>query len=180
MTNFLWVEVQRQMFRESRLSPEQIKYLAALGLTWVLAEEIVNMSAACWTSQFSLLKTHAQDLETVDFVTLKNVLDENLFQFFVRQIGLRRLNFLQLNRVRKLNDLGVDWEFCRDENDDQWDDFISSLMEYKRAYGVCEVDQQFDKQLYQLLNQYRYSASQGKLSSTQILQLKALGIFNIK
>eukprot|EP01024_Parvocaulis_polyphysoides_P044781 TRINITY_DN4146_c0_g2_i1.p1 TRINITY_DN4146_c0_g2~~TRINITY_DN4146_c0_g2_i1.p1 ORF type:complete len:397 (+),score=84.33 TRINITY_DN4146_c0_g2_i1:180-1193(+) len=180
----IWVEVQQQMFRESRLSPEQIKYLAALGLSWILSEEIMNMSDAFWASQFQQLKTQIQNKtkqKNLNFQTLKSILDDDLFQFYVRQIGLRRLNFLQHSRIRKFDDLGISWEIFRDENDEQWDYFISSLMEYKRVFGSCDVDQQNDDQLWQQLNKYKQQLQQQrKLSGIQVLQLKALGIGNAK
>eukprot|EP01026_Neomeris_dumetosa_P008718 TRINITY_DN12828_c0_g1_i4.p1 TRINITY_DN12828_c0_g1~~TRINITY_DN12828_c0_g1_i4.p1 ORF type:complete len:688 (+),score=102.98 TRINITY_DN12828_c0_g1_i4:364-2427(+) len=172
-----WIEVQQQMFRETRLSPEQIKYLAALGISWILSVEVFKISEVRWNTQYEELKRLHRKKRKGTQNSLK-YLNENIWIFYQRQIGLGRLGFLYGERVQRLEALGIDWEFERDEDDQRWDEFISGLMEYNRLLGNCNVDKRVNNNLWEDLTKYSDLASQGQLCNIQFLQLKALDIIN--
>lgn len=50
-----WVQTQAALFHDGHLSPAQLRYLAFLGVTWVLSDEVMHMSDAAWRARFDQL-----------------------------------------------------------------------------------------------------------------------------
>jgi len=163
-----WVQTQRALFVDGRLSPGQQRYMALLGITWLLSDEVVAMRDGPWKQRAEELAHECLFPE-----------DPSLQEWLQHQRGLRALGLLSAARCQELDALGVQWQFDRLEDADDWDLRLSQLLVQNIEDGglknVTAEGEKF-KGLAAWLAVQKERAAVGELERGRAAQLKALGV----
>ena len=62
-----WLQTQRALFSEGRISPGQLRYLRFLGITWILSDEVMRMDDVIWHKCRVALEKERISSRDVDF-----------------------------------------------------------------------------------------------------------------
>lgn len=164
-----WVQCQQAMFADGRLSPVQLRYLAFLGITWMLSDKVIHMPDDAWQKQFLLLAAGMKNREKID---------PAVEEWLQHQQGLYALGMLSPLRQRALKSLGVRWTFDRSDADDEWDYRLSQLLVQSVEAGNLQVtreNERFDG-LAEWLQSQRDLATSGNMPANKVSQFMALGV----
>lgn len=168
-----WVQTQRTLFAEGRLSAAQLRYLAFLGLSWVLSDEVVLMQERIWESRYKSLQTLLQRGAALE--------DAGLLEWLNHQRGLRVLGLLAADRRAALCRLGVSWEFDRPGDADEWDLRMSQLLIESLETGAVPPNLLPENErfagLATWLETQQKELQAGHMPPSRKAQLKALGAF---
>lgn len=165
-----WVQTQRALFTDGRLSPGQLRYLAFLGITWVLSDEVTMMREDLWRRRLDLLAAASSQTN--------GPRDPVLQEWLQHQRGLRNLELLPPHRQAEVEALGVGWEFERSAAEDEWDLRLSQLLVQSVEEGnlnVTTANERF-RGLAEWLAARMEDACRGLLPLGKVAQLKALGV----
>ncbi|KAL4447914.1 hypothetical protein ABPG75_005133 [Micractinium tetrahymenae] len=125
-----WVQTQQALFAEGKLSAAQLRYMAFLGITWVLSDEVTHMGQAAWQQRCQQLAAAPRPLPRRG----------ELWQWQEHQKGLHALGWLPPQRQRALEALQVQLHaFDRCPEDADWDRRLSELLAYKAEHGHCRL-----------------------------------------
>ena len=158
-----WVQTQRALFADGRLSPLQLRYISFLGIPWILSDQVVMMEDEVWIESLRRVLT---------------VKDPASVQWLNNQRGLRAVGLLSAERCAMLESHGVSWEFDRDPDADAWDEKLSQLLVHSIEVGgqcVTKENERYKGLASWVESQYAMMSC-GKLSDTRAAQLKALGL----
>jgi len=162
-----WIQTQRALFADGRLSPLQLRYISFLGIPWILSDQVVMMEDDVWIESLERVLLTGKDPASV--------------QWLNNQRGLRAVGLLSTERCVMLEDNGVSWEFDRDADADVWDQKLSQLLVHSIEVGgqcVTEENERYEGLASWVETQYALMSC-GDLSEGRAAQLKALG-FNWK
>jgi predicted helicase len=100
--------------------------------------------------------------------------DLQLAHWVGNQRQLKKRNSLSSERIRRLDNLGFEWE----PKTAAWEETFSRLVEYQKYTGNCRVPQQWpeDQHLANWVGTQRQRKKYGHLSPDQIQRLDALGL----
>lgn len=164
-----WVETQRALFVDGRLSPGQLRYLTFLGLTWVLSDKVVDADDAQWLSKWKSLKAHIGSADEQD-----RRLSFEMQDWITQQRAMCYLNMLDGPRKSKLSSLGIDLTVMAAEP--VWNTRLSELFAHTQELGHAEVSMVDRPELYAWLERCVLEYREDRLSPTKAAQLKCLGV----
>ncbi|PSC73903.1 helicase domain isoform C [Micractinium conductrix] len=125
-----WVQTQQALLAEGKLSQAQLCYMAFLGITWVLSEEVVLMPEPAWQGWCAQLEAAPRPLQR----------HGELWEWLQHQRGLHALGWLPARRQRALAALQVDLStFDRSPEDSEWDRQLTQLLAFKAEHGHCRL-----------------------------------------
>ena len=159
-----WVQTQRALFRDGRLSPGQLRYLQFLGITWILSDEVMCMEDDAWEEYYTQLERKKNSTRLTEWLN--------------HQRGLYALGLLTPARRAALEALNVSWQFDRPADAALWDMKLSQLLVQSVAVGNVEVLPENERfvGLREWLKEQKTLAEVGQLPSGRGAQLKALGV----
>lgn len=145
-----WVASQRQHKKHGDLKPERIAALDKIGFEWSLGKGSVQVSREkyvvtltaekLWEGKFQALQqykqSHGNCLVPRDWRD-----NPSLAEWVSRQRAAHNRGLLDAQRVRRLEELGFDW----DPITNKWDEMFQQLVEYKREHGDTNVPQRSGK-----------------------------------
>ncbi|CAK0786054.1 hypothetical protein CVIRNUC_009267 [Coccomyxa viridis] len=170
-----WVETQRQLWAEQRLNSNQLRYMALLGITWVLSDEVVHMSDAAWQQRYLHLRGIRQQTGLARVDSLAH--SEALHDWLEHQKALGVLGWLAPERERQLSMLSIDWKPDRTRGDADWDARLTELLAFRRQRGHVQVCQwEHAPGLAAWLDSVRLEWQRGQLADSRVAQLTALGV----
>jgi hypothetical protein len=153
-----WVQQQRRLKRQKKISVEREKKLNAIGFVWkVRSRSEKKTQRTDWNTRFQQLEEYKKANGDCNVSTSNSSqhIDLGRWVFFQRC----RLKNAQLSEEReaKLNSIGFVWT---GQKVGRWALRFQQLLEYKQAFGHCHVPCHFscNRQLGQWVhNQRRYN-----------------------
>ena len=139
--------------------------------------------ASTWDERFGQLKAFQErtghlhvdiDWQLTDHLNVD--IDWQLKQWVRLQRRLERRGKLSSDRIRKLNEIGFDWNLTKGQR--TWSIMLAKLRAFKRLHGHCDLKQQHAGQyvLQSWLDDQHRKFARNTLTSDRILELKELGI----
>jgi hypothetical protein len=165
-----WVETQRALFLDGRLSPGQLRYMTFLGLTWVLSDEVVDPDDSVWISKWKLLKEQ---------LSSEGALPYDLHDWVVQQRALCFLSLLDEPRQAKLASIGISLDIEQPSNEEhEWNARISQLFIHTQELGHADVSEAKEPYpgLFEWLERCKSRHKEECLSPGKVAQLKSLGV----
>ena len=167
-----WVETQRALFLDGRLSPGQLRYMTFLGLTWVLSDKVVDASNSVWTAKLNALKVHMSSSTEVE-------MPFDLADWVSQQRALHYLNWLDEKRQAKLQSLGFSLQVQEPtEEEEIWNERLGQILIHNQDVGHTDITP--ENETYQGLHHWTEDCKErietGSLSPGKVAQLKAVGI----
>jgi len=161
----IWVNTQRKAKIKGDLDPERAAKLTELGCEW-------HPHATAWETRFTEL---TQYKERFGDCNVPGQWSENprLATWVGTQRNLMKKSELDPERVRRLQDLGFEWDLLTAG----WERMFAELLLYRERYGDCDVPARWpDKpRLAAWVSTQRHRRSKDKLSSERIHRLDAVG-----
>lgn len=176
-----WAWTQRALWSQGRLRPEQQRFLALCGVTWVLSSEVLFMRQAVWDERFAALSAavaaHVPGKREGCRVHAAVAGVSPLRDWLQHQKGLRVLGMLPREREIALAGLGLDWSQGPGPSQQHWDAAVSRLLAWEAQHGrAFDCAEDADEELRAWVQAQAGAARQGRLSSGKQAALKLLGI----
>jgi hypothetical protein len=179
-----WVQTQRSLFAEGRLSPGQLRYMQFLNISWILSDEVILMKQEVWAEYLAELtreltvETSASNGSSSSSSSSSLPCSARLFEWLEHQRGLRALGMLSASRRKALEELQIDWQFQRPRDAVEWDLRLSQLLVQSIEEGNVDVTPENERftGLSDWLKMQKEMAAMGKMASAKATQLKALGV----
>lgn len=166
-----WIETQRALFLDGRLSPGQLRYMTFLGLTWVLSDKVVDADDSTWLEIWKRLGKEISAGEK----SLSGEFQEWLGQ----QRALCYLSMLSRTRQAKLESLGIPLDVqAPTKEEKEWNKRLSELLSHSQEVGHAEVTFQNEQYegLYDWLQDCKKRIRANSMPPGRTAQLKALGV----
>jgi ribosomal protein L7Ae-like RNA K-turn-binding protein len=124
-----WANTQRQLKRKEQLDPNRTQRLEDIGFEW-------GMLSATWNETHALLQQFKKR-EGHCNVPQSHIEDEaNLGTWVSTQRQLKRIEQLDPNRQKQLEEIGFEWVASA-----TWDEMHALLQQFKKREGHCKVPQ---------------------------------------
>eukprot|EP00884_Botryococcus_braunii_P002347 jgi/Botrbrau1/12112/Bobra.0186s0031.2 len=173
-----WVQEQRMLFAEGRLPRARQRYMAILGILWLLSDKVTKMEDEEWEAFF-------RQLPGAD-TSMRERWEEPppgpLRDWLQQQRGLYALGLLPDNRFELLREVGVCWEAVRSWQDQEWDDLIALLLQATQIGGEGGIEEggrepvRLPAHLLYRLHAACTAWRAGHLPASQVAQLQAFGL----
>lgn len=165
-----WLYTQRGAYQDNELTALQIKKLESLGISWAPFEErweyMYDLAAAYVRQHGDLMIPH-------DYITDQQ---ERLGGWLARQRELYRRKELEPRRIRRLEQLGIQWEPKKMRQRR----YLEAARAYQKAEGSLEVPFNYitkdGLRLGEWLAAQRKRYRAGRLDGQMIQELEGLGI----
>lgn len=166
-----WIETQRALFLDGRLSPGQLRYMTFLGLTWVLSDKVVDADDVVWLDAWKSLRKIVSNST--------GPLPDELSEWLGQQRALFYLNILSRGRQAKLTSLGIPLDVqSATKEEKEWNKRLSELLSHSQELGHAEVTA--ENELYEGLHTWLQDCKERirteSMPPGRIAQLKALGV----
>ncbi len=160
-----WCGNQRQLYKNSELSPDRIACLDQLGFVW-------NLREVAWEEMFAALTAYKQAHGDCN-VPHKWPNNPKLASWRSNQRQHYKNSELSPDRIARLEQLGFVW----DPFEVAWDEIFATLTAYKQSYGDCNVPQGWidNPKLGKWCSHQRGLYGRNKLSPDRIERLEKLG-----
>ena len=145
-----WVATQRQTKKSGKLIPERVAALDAIGFEWVIGRGqaqstsqrrgITLSNAQLWEERFLALQKYKQAHGNC-LVPQRWKADRRLAAWVSDQRIARNKNRLDAERVRRLDELGFNWNPVGTK----WEAMFQQLMKFKQEHGHTNVPQRSGK-----------------------------------
>lgn len=166
-----WVETQRALFVDGRLSPGQLRYMTFLGLTWVLSDKVVDANDSIWLAYWKSLKAHMHSEEN------NGPLPFDLQDWIGQQRALCYLSLLDESRRAKLSSLGISLDVEEPStHEHEWNTRLSQLFIHTQEVGHVDVSEATHPELSGWLEECKALHQNGCLAPSKVSQLKSLGV----
>jgi hypothetical protein len=182
----VWVQHQRSLKRQGRLSDDRRRRLDAVSFTW-------DYRPHEWDAKLQLLLAYKKRFGHCD---VSNRWPENppLAHWVNNQRCSRRRGTLRSDRIRRLDDVGFSWSTRFHPNtargkvrhlgnvlEDHWDWMFDELVRFKKKRGHCSVPKSYSavSGLPRWVQERRTEWKKGRLRKDRELRLKRLG-FDLK
>jgi hypothetical protein len=161
----VWVLIQRRVYSEGRLPLDRIQKLEALGFEW-------NPKENDWLEMFEKLQSYNEKFGNCR-VPKRDINYKKLGAWVGIQRGFYAKGSLSEDRIRKLEDLGFEWDPIKED----WNLKYSELEAYKAKIGDCRVPAVYKPniKLGNWVFTQRAAYSNGSLSTDRITKLESLG-----
>lgn len=173
-----WVNTQRALYRNKKLSQEHINQLIKIGF-------IFEPDKDDWEKMFSELCSYKAANGNCKVPQCYSS-NPALGRWVSRQrVSFRKkIKILSKDRIDRLNEIGFIWEFINIKKNKiiSWINRFLQLCDFKKEYGHCNVPRNLDnKELAIWASKQRYKYNKGKLAQERIDQLNSIGfIWNLK
>ncbi|KAG7667115.1 hypothetical protein NADE_003088 [Nannochloris sp. 'desiccata'] len=183
-----WVQTQRALYAEGRLSPGQLRYMQFLDISWILSDEVILMKQDVWAEYLAELTREkmATDTNTPTLASSSSSSSSSsclpfsarLLEWLEHQRGLNAIGMLSPSRRKALEDLQIGWQFQRPGDWAEWDLRLSQLLVQSIEEGNVDVSPTNERftGLSEWLKMQKELAAMGKMASGKAAQLKALGV----
>lgn len=161
-----WVLRQRQLYKSNSLTDEQVKKLNSIGMDWMHRVDRI------WENGFLEAKNYSEEYGNLSIP--KNYRTETDFPLGIwiqRQRSLYKSNKISENRIKRLTDIGMNW------NPNSWEHRFDLVKQYYEEHGNLNISQ---KEVIQGVWLGKWIVSQkkamdsGKLTEHQVQMLKTL------
>lgn len=175
-----WLVNQRRLYRLGRLSKARIKLLEDIGIVWNIIKTFEESYELC----LEYYNVHGNINIPKNYILEDGY---NLGSFIYGQKLLKRDGKLSSDRVKLLDDLGIDWTIKEVKKNLSWDEMYILATNYFNKYGDLEVSREFvtkdgitiDLEGYNLgrwVSRQRVSYKNKKLSQDRIEKLELIGM----
>lgn len=163
---YRWLEKQRINYRKKRLTKEQIKKLEIIGMNW--------WRYCSWLDIYQIYFDYYSENNNID-IPNNYIIDETyLREWLLKQKYLYLRNSLSLNKIKMLDDIGVEWDLKNDFTEN-----YLIAKKYYEKYGHLSIyeDEVFNGvKLKNWLDTYRILYKNNILSKDKIVLLESIGI----
>jgi hypothetical protein len=175
-----WVHSQRQKKRLGSLKEKCARRLEEIGFEWhpqtrLALERGGYVRHDTWERMFAAV---ARFKERYGHCRVPRGRPGNrrLASWVFVQRNKRRAGRLPAERIRRLDEIGFDWEIT-DLEKTGWKQCWARLMEFRKRFGHCHVPATWkeDRALGYWVTQLRYQRNKGLLSEARIRQLDEVG-----
>jgi superfamily II DNA or RNA helicase len=162
-----WCAIQRNTYKNNKLSPDRTKRLEKLGFEW-------SPRDAAWDQMFDALAAYQRAHRNL---TVPRYLKDNLNlrTWCDNQRALYKNNTLPIERVKWLEQLGFEWHPSGVVV--TWDEMFDALVAYKDIHGDLNVPRQWkdNPKLGNWPRIQRRNYKNNKLSADRVKRLEQLG-----
>jgi len=160
----IWVHNQRRFWKEGVLGEDRTARLSALGFEW-------NLQDAKWSRMFSKLEEFIGT--NPGCLPSRYHGETELERWALEQRRLYREGRIDDGRKRSLEKIGFLW----DVQDAVWNRMFTTLVQYERTHGNCEVPRRWPENatLGNWVVQQRFLKKRGKLYVERVTQLNRIG-----
>jgi hypothetical protein len=167
-----WVCHQRRLKKTGKLDPYRQKMLNGFGFEWVLIE---RRSTVSWEEIFSLLKQFKTREGHCNVPQLHKEDGANLGVWVNNQRQLKRMEKLDSDRQKILEEIEFEWARVGNRGNAPWGEILSSLKQFKKREGHCNVPQSHKENGASLgvwLSHQRQRKKMGKLDPDRLMRLE--------
>ena len=161
-----WILRQRQLYKSNSLTDEQIKKLDSIGMDWMDRVDRV------WENGFIEAKNYSEEYGNLSVPkNYRSNTDFPLGIWIQRQRGLYKNNKISENRIKRLTEIGMNW------NPDNWESRFELVQQYYEEHGNINISQKEVIQgvwLGKWIVSQKKAMQEGKLTHEQIEMLKTL------
>lgn len=161
-----WVLRQRQLYKSNSLTDEQVKKLDSIGMDWMDRVDRV------WENGFMEAKNYSEEYGNLSVPkNYRSNTDFPLGIWIQRQRSLYKNNKISENRIKRLTDIGMNW------NPDNWESRFNLVKQYYEEHGNINISQKEVIQgvwLGKWIVSQKKAMEEGKLTHEQIEMLKTL------
>lgn len=161
-----WILRQRQLYKSNSLNDEQIKKLDSIGMDWMDRVDRV------WENGFIEAKNYSEEYGNLSVAkNYRTKTDFPLGIWIQRQRSLYKNNKISENRIKRLTDVGMNW------NPDNWESRFKLVKQYYEEHGTINISQKEVVQgvwLGKWIVSQKKAMQEGKLTHEQKELLKTL------
>ncbi len=161
-----WILRQRQLYKSNSLTDEQIKKLDSIGMDWMDRVDRI------WENGFIEAKNYSEEYGNLSVPkNYRSNTDFPLGIWIQRQRSLYKNNKISENRIKRLTDIGMNW------NPDNWESRFNLVRQYYEEHGNINISQKEVIQgiwLGKWIVSQKKAMQEGKLTHEQIEMLKIL------
>ena len=161
-----WILRQRQLYKSNSLTDEQIKKLDSIGMDWMDRVDRI------WENGFIEAKNYSEEYGNLSVPkNYRSNTDFPLGIWIQRQRSLYKNNKISENRIKRLTDIGMNW------NPDNWESRFNLVRQYYEEHGNINISQKEVIQgiwLGKWIVSQKKAMQEGKLTHEQIEMLKTL------
>jgi len=163
-----WLNAQRLLKRRGQLTADRVRRLEALGIEW-------DPKVADWEDKYALAKAYGAERGHVSVEAKEMYRGQLLGSWLTTQRRFRRLGKLSENHIKRLEDLGVEWN----PRDALWEKGYALLVAFRAEKGnvLVQKDETFrGMKLGAWVDNQRQKRKRRKLSAGRVEGLEALGV----
>lgn len=161
-----WILRQRQLYKSNSLTDEQIKKLDSIGMDWMDRVDRI------WENGFIEAKNYSEEYGNLSVPkNYRSNTDFPLGIWIQRQRSLYKNNKISENRIKRLTDVGMNW------NPDNWESRFKLVKQYYEEHGTINISQKEVVQgvwLGKWIVSQKKAMQEGKLTHEQKELLKTL------
>lgn len=161
-----WVLRQRQLYKSNSLTDEQVKKLDSIGMDWMDRVDRI------WENGFIEAKNYSEEYGNLSVPkNYRSKTDFPLGIWIQRQRSLYKNNKISENRIKRLTDVGMNW------NPDNWESRFKLVKQYYEEHGTINISQKEVVQgvwLGKWIVSQKKAMQEGKLTHEQKELLKTL------
>lgn len=125
-----WILRQRQLYKSNSLTDEQIKKLDSIGMDWMDRVDRV------WENGFIQARDYSEEYGNLSVPkNYRSKTDFPLGIWIQRQRSLYKNNKISENRIKRLTDVGMNW------NPDNWESRFKLVKQYYEEHGTINISQ---------------------------------------
>lgn len=160
-----WVKRQRDAYKTGELDPSRIERLEGLGIIWARHN-------STWENMFAMLLDYKKEHGNCR-VPQKYALQPKLGRWVEVQKASRKNGVLDNNRIKRLDEIGFDWDPFKA----RWEELFGELLAYRTEYGDCNVPQSYanNPKLCGWIAYQHAQYNSNKLSPDRIKRLEDIG-----
>ena len=155
----------RTYYRKGMLNPERIEKLNSIGFQFTFDD------AKSWEERFEELKEY---YEAHNVKQVNSAINSSLYFWERRQREINSKGKLEQDQIKKLNNIGFNWEVITKNNKDIWNEKYSLLEGYFEKFGTSNIptSSPFFQPLRRFIGNNRINFKKGKLSSERVKMLQ--------
>ena len=161
-----WILRQRQLNKSNSLTEEQVNKLDSIGMDWMDRVDRI------WENGFIEAKNYSEEYGNLSVPkNYRSNTDFPLGIWIQRQRSLYKNNKISENRIKRLTDVGMNW------NPDNWESRFNLAKQYYEEHGNINISQKEVIQgvwLGKWIVSQKKAMQEGKLTNEQIEMLKTL------
>jgi len=161
----VWVGVQRQSYKKSKLSKEKVRRLNELGFAWKIHDTY-------WEAMYQELSAYKQQYGDCK-VPRDYSKKPKLAMWVLGQRQAYKAGKLDPQNIKRLNKLGFIWK----PHEAYWEEMYKSLADYKMEHGHCNVPSGYSEnpKLGVWVGTQRSAYKKGKLDPDKVKRLNTMG-----
>ena len=164
-----WVWNQWKLKRKAKLAEARVHLLEKVGFEW----KGVSDRFKTWDEMFGALVEYKKERGDCR-VPSSSKHDQRLAKWVMEQRRAKRRGDLGDDRIRRLNEVGFDWN----PYSSRWEEMVAELIRYRDKHGNCNVPQKLPEnpRLAKWVMTQRRLKGANKLSDDRIRQLSEVGL----